>query len=61
MFAGKNILINFKIINLKIKITLKYKLKFCDQLTQVKYCRYRNVKILLNRQTKKYVNKKHER
>ena len=61
MFAGKNILINFKIINLKIKITLKQKLKFCYQLTQVKYCRYRNVKILLNRQTKKYVNKKHER
>ena len=61
MFTSKNIFLNFKIINFKIKVTLKQKLKFCYQLTQIKHCRYRNVKLLLNikhSQINKETNKK---
>ena len=61
MFTCKNIFLNFKIINFKIKVTLKQKLKFCYQLTQIKHCRYRNVKLLLNikhSQINKETNKK---
>ena len=53
IFKGKSIVINFKIITLKINITLKQKIKICYQITQIKHCRHRNVIILSNRQINK--------
>ena len=50
IFTGKNYVIKFE--------TKKQISKFCYLLTQIKYRRYKNVKTLLNRQTKKQINKK---
>ena len=45
IFTGKNIVNNFEIKKVK-KITI-----FCYYLKQIKHCKYRNVKLLLNSET----------